>query len=296
MRLPRLRTLLVLAASAVPVVALTASAAVADTHSLEVNRYVALGDSFTSGPFILNPTGSPIGCARSDHNYPSLVAGQLNPGTFVDVSCGGAETTDMTQSQSTPIGTNAPQFDALTQDTGLVTVGIGGNDIGFSGIALECAKLSITDPGGNPCQKHYGDELDQRVSDTAPKVADVLKGIHDRSPNARVVVVGYLRLLPDEQGCWPRVPISAGDVPFLDKLEENLNGMLADQAKGNGADFVDAYRDTDGRDMCASSDQKWVEGIIPSHPAFPMHPNAAGMREVADRVLGTLQGAATAAK
>lgn len=287
MSLRRLRPLLVLVAAAVPIVGLT-SVAVADTEAQAVNRYVALGDSFTAGPLIPNVTGEPIGCVRSDRNYPSLVSQEIKPATFVDVSCSGAETVDMKNEQSTPLGTNPPQFDALTADTDLVTVGIGGNDVGFSEIAKECAKRSLTNPWGNPCEEHYGDELDQRITDTAPKIAEVLSGIHERSPRAKVIVVGYLRLVPESGGCWPQVPVSKGDIPFMDGVEERLNAMLAEQAGAGGAEFLDAYADSEGRDMCAGSGEKWVEGIIPSQPAFPIHPNAAGMRAVADRMLPLL--------
>lgn len=286
MGLRRLRPLLVLAA-AVPVLALT-STALADTDTDAVNRYVALGDSFTAGPLIPNMTGQPIGCFRSDHNYPSFISEQIKPASFVDVSCSGAETEDMTNPQSTKLGTNPPQFDALTPDTDLVTVGIGGNDIGFSEIAQECAKRSIRNPFGDPCKDHYGDELDQRIADTAPKIADVLRGIRERAPQAKIVVIGYLRLVPEEHGCWPRVPIARGDIPFMDQTEENLNGMLAQQARAAGAEFVDVYADSEGHDMCAGSGERWVEGIIPSEPAFPIHPNERGMREVANRALATL--------
>src|SRR4051794_10127159 len=50
-------------------------------------RYVALGDSFTSGPLIPRQHGKPFACLRSDHNYPSLVAHALRAGVFADVSC-----------------------------------------------------------------------------------------------------------------------------------------------------------------------------------------------------------------
>jgi lysophospholipase L1-like esterase len=293
MSLRRRRSLLVLVASAVPIIALTASAAAADQA---VNRYVAVGDSFTAGPLIPNVTGSPIGCVRSDHNYPSLAAETIEPGNFVDVSCSGADTDDMTNPQSTPLGTNPPQFDALNADTDLVTVGIGGNDIGYSGILRECAKRSITDPNGDPCRDHFGDELDRRIADAAPKLAAVFAGIKQRAPRARVIAVGYLRLLPEQRGCWPAVPVAEDDVPFLDGVEERLNAMIAEQADAAGVEFLDAYRDSEGRDMCASRDAKWVEGIVPTNVAFPVHPNAAGMREVANRLLAMLGGAPESAK
>ncbi|HZB30688.1 MAG TPA: SGNH/GDSL hydrolase family protein [Streptosporangiaceae bacterium] len=256
------------------------------------SRYVALGDSFTAGPLIPNQHGSPIGCLRSDRNYPSLLADRLNPDTFVDVSCSGADTTDMTSAQGVTLGTNPPQFDALTADTTLVSVGIGGNDIGYTGIFETCAKLSFSNPFGSPCKNRFGNQLDQRIADTTPKIAAVLRGIHERAPQARVLVVGYLRLLPSGSGCWPLVPIAAGDVPFLDGVERKLNAMLATQASQGGAEFVDAYQGGDGHDMCAAPSAKWVEGLVPTDLAAPIHPNARGMSVVADRAAATLGVAA----
>jgi lysophospholipase L1-like esterase len=267
----------------VAVLAITTTPAEAAT-----SRYVALGDSFTAGPLIPNQHGSPIGCLRSDHNYPSLLAGRLHPDTFVDVSCSGADTTDMTSAQGVTLGTNPPQFDALTADTTLVSLGIGGNDIGYTGIFEECAERSLSNPFSSPCKNHFGGRLDQRIADTAPKIAAVLRGIHERSPQARVLVVGYLRLLPPSGGCWPVVPIAVGDVPFLDGVERSFNAMLADQASSGGADFVDAYQGGNGHDMCAAPGAKWVEGLLPTQPAAPIHPNAAGMSVVADRAAATL--------
>lgn len=90
--------------------------------------YVALGDSYTSGPDVpvqLGPTttpSAPSACQRSSANYPSLVARALGL-QLDDVSCGGATTDDMTESQGPGI---PPQFDALRSTTALVTVGIGG--------------------------------------------------------------------------------------------------------------------------------------------------------------------------
>ena len=78
-------------------------------------NYVALGDSFTSGPLIPRLTGSPLGCLRSNHDYPSLVAAAIGPSSFRDVSCQGADTTNMTGPEGVGIGTNPPQLHALWQ-------------------------------------------------------------------------------------------------------------------------------------------------------------------------------------
>ncbi len=251
--------------------------------------YVSLGDSYVAGPLIpdVRP-GSPPGCLRSDHDYPSLLAATLKTAAFTDASCSGATTADMTGSQQTPLGPNAPQFRALSAKTTLVTLTIGGNDVGFARIALACGSLGLFDPGGSPCSHAYGVQLDRSIAATAPKVAAVLRGIRARSPKARIVVVGYLRLLPSGKGCWPSVPLGPADTAYLDTAERHLDAMLAGQARAAGAAFVDAYAGGDGHDMCAPQERRWVEGIVPRSPAAPVHPNARGMAEVARRVAAAL--------
>src|SRR6185436_11016501 len=147
------------------------------------DNYVALGDSYVAGPAIPLPI-KPWGCLKSDHNYAHLAAPRLGL-ELRDPSCSGAETEDMTQTQGVWPEPNPPQFDALGADTKLVTLGIGGNDIGFSGLAEDCFSQS---PQGSPCRDKYTasgqDEVSTRIADTAPKVAAVLQGIHTRAPDA----------------------------------------------------------------------------------------------------------------
>jgi hypothetical protein len=83
--------------------------------------YVALGDSYTAAAGVLNQTGTPAGCLRSDANYPSLIAQRLKPGSgrLHDMSCSGATITDLTQAQSTDNGTNPAQISALSSSTTL---------------------------------------------------------------------------------------------------------------------------------------------------------------------------------
>jgi lysophospholipase L1-like esterase len=247
--------------------------------------YVSLGDSFTAGPLI--PVQQPpYGCLKSDRNYPSLAAPELSQPAFRDASCSGAETEDMTQPQGVTPGPNPPQFDRLDADTQVVSLGIGGNDIGFSEIAENC---SSTDPNATPCQDRYvvngRDEISERIQATAPKVAEVIQGIHARSPAARVFVVNYLPILPDSgPGCWPQVPVTEGDVPYLRAKHKELNAMLAAQAAANGATLVDVYSAGIGHDACQLPVVRWVEPVAPASPAAPLHPNLFGMQASA-RVL-----------
>ncbi|MFI0168223.1 SGNH/GDSL hydrolase family protein [Streptomyces sp. NPDC017095] len=249
--------------------------------------YAALGDSYTSGPGI--PAQVDPGCARSDHNYPSLVAARLKPAAFTDVSCGGATTAEMWRAQ----GANPPQLDALGRRTGLVTVQIGGNDVGFGPIIATCARLAAQDPAGNPCQRSYTaggrDRLALAVVQTAPKIDRVLRAVRARAPHARVLVVGYPDLLPEDgSGCFPQVPFAQQDFAYLRDTEKRLNLMLRLVAAVNRAEYVDTYRPTAGHDMCRSPEVRWIEPLRPDSPAAPAHPNALGEAAMARAVLDRL--------
>ncbi len=281
----------VLLATAIPLA--TAGPATAEPGQAPVQRYVALGDSYAAGPLVPIPTGQPAGCLRSNQNYPSVVAKELDVADFRDVSCSGATTENITGPQSVPLGQNPPQLEAVTPDTQLVTISIGGNDIGFGDIVTECAKRSPLQPTGSACKDHYTaggtDELAQRIDEAAPDVARVLDGIDERSPDARVLLVGYPAILPDEgPGCFPLVPYSPGDVDYLRGVEKRLNAMLADQASRSGAEFVDTYTPSIGHDACQPPGTKWVEGLVPTAPAAPVHPNALGMRAIGEMVVDAL--------
>lgn len=290
---PRWSALAALLAVIVNLVGATAGidSAAADTAPTQSpGSYVALGDSFTSGPLIPNQTGEPLGCLRSDRNYPAVVAPQAGPTEFRDVSCGGASTRHMFESHDVLNGPNPPQLDALDEDTELVTLGIGGNDIGFGGIIESCSSLL---PFGSPCKDQYTgsghDEISDRIAETAPKVATVLDAIEGRSPAAQVLVVGYPAILPHSgSGCWPSLPIAWGDVPYLRDKHIELNAMLANQAAAHGATYVDTYTPSNGHDACAWPTQRWVEPIIPASLAAPVHPNERGMAGMAAEVLAAL--------
>jgi GDSL-like lipase/acylhydrolase family protein len=258
------------------------------------NAYVALGDSYTAAPFASVPTGDPIDCGRVEHNYPHLVATALTAPVFRDVSCGSAQTKHMTQAQDgLPLGgTNPPQFNALGADTALVTVGIGGNDIGFGGAANRCVQPP-KQLGGTSCKAYYTqgghDEISDKIVAAAPKIAAVLTGIHERAPDATVLMVGYPALLPeDDAGCYPYLPVLPEDIAWLRAKNKELNAMLATQAASNGASYVDWYTPSIGHDMCKPPGIAWTNGAVVVPPSYPAHPNILGEMGASDAVLGVL--------
>jgi lysophospholipase L1-like esterase len=272
--------------------ALVIAVAGAGAAQAAIGPYVSLGDSYTAAPLVPNPTGSPTLCGRSTNNYPSDVSRVLSPTSFIDASCASATTVDMTQSQSLEGGvqTAPPQFNALKADDALVTVGIGGNDAGLISVAEECAELDIVRPFGTACKNHYtaggSDPNVAAINATGPKVAAVIQGIHARAKNAEVMVVGYPDGLPTNgSDCWPLVPISAGDITYFNSLETSLNAVLRDAANANGATYVDTFTSSIGHDACKAPGTAWVNGVVPTSAAFPLHPNQKGEQNMANQVL-----------
>lgn len=266
--------------------------------------YVALGDSYTSGPKIPRQTGKPAGCDRSDHNYPALVARQLGikAADFRDVSCSGATITNITSTQSTSNGTNPAQDSALSKQTRLVTLGFGGNDIGFSSTITKCVTAGVLYratgsgrlfPDKAPCKKEYvdgdTDKVAQKIESTGRNLSQALAEIQRRAPKARIYVVGYPEMLPAEgKGCDGDIPIAPGDATYLYDKERQLNAMLREQAKAAGGTYVDTYAPSVGHDACSAENTRWIEPLRPSSPAAVVHPNARGQQGMADAVLSAL--------
>lgn len=289
-----MRRLLILATVAVTM-------AIALAGCVPPSRYVSLGDSYTAGPLIAAQRRDPAGCLRSTNNYPSLVAPSLTTTEHRDPSCSGAQTKDMTAPQAVdPDGPNPPQFDSLTADTTVVTLGIGGNDIGFTEIAKTCGQKGVNDPGGTPCKAFYTaggtDQIAQRINDTAPKVRAVLAEIKRRSPRAKVFLVGYPAIIPETltlaswSACYPVLPIAFGDMGWLrDDVEKRLNSMLRSEATAAGVTYVDTYTSSIGHDACQAPVVRWVEPVVPADGAAPVHPNARGMEGTKVAVLASMR-------
>ncbi|WP_017603806.1 SGNH/GDSL hydrolase family protein [Nocardiopsis alkaliphila] len=281
-----LRRVLARLTAPVAIVALGVGLAAAPVAADEVEttsytHYVAIGDSFTAGPMVRAKMPL-LGCMQSSVNYPKRLAEELGIEQITDVSCSGAVMNDLYEKQ---FSDTDPQLDALRPETDLVTVGIAGNDFGFSEVLVECAKQSLRNPLGSPCADHYGSELDERIEGMRGEVSQVYADITERSPNATVVAVGYLQIMPESGGCWPSTPISRGDVPFLDQAQTTLNTMIAEESAAHGAIFVDTLER--GHDVCQGSDTRWVEGLIPEDGA-PVHPNNLGMAATTDFIRDAL--------
>lgn len=249
----------------------------------DYHHYVALGDSYTAAPMVPK-TDEADGCLRSNHNYPSLLATSLPVETFTDVSCGGASTTNLFESQLTLQNARvAPQLNALDSEVDLVTLGMGGNDNGISQVLL------IGCPLGQPTCTDDG-PIAAKIDALEGKLVRALNAIKERAPKATVLLVGYPELAPEEAGDCPQLPgLTAERVEEMQALNLRLNKTMAAAAKTAEVDFIDVYAASDGHELCG--DDPWVNADPDDvSKAAPMHPFGSEQKAVARLIRKHLDG------
>lgn len=243
--------------------------------------YVALGDSYSAGPLITTVRSDPSGCVRSTDNYPAFLAGWLSVATYTDVTCSAADTDDLTSRQRLLDGKRvAPQLDALSAETDLVTLGIGGNDFGIFSSLLECV---------DGCTPQRERALLRDAGRVEQRVAGAVRAIAERAPDAEVFVVGYPRVLPAEETCRA-VPLPPDALAAAAGIASRLNASLRAGAEAGGAAYVDVDPASEGHDVCAGQ-AAWINGPqMRLGIAAPFHPVLAGMRGVAAEVFAAVTG------
>jgi len=226
-------------------------------------KYVALGDSYSSG------TGTRTyydgTCQRSVYAYPYLLHNAHPSWTFVQAACSGAKTGDL-------INTQAP---SLTSDTNWVSYTIGGNDAGFSSVITTCAYPSWA----SDCNGAI-DKAQAYITNTLPGRLDLVNNtIKSRSPSARVIVLDYPRLFNGEDcnaGTW----FSPSEETRLNQTADMIRSVEQAAATRAGANFL--FRDVIppfiGHAVCdggSGSSTEWINGL--SNPVGESyHPKITG--------------------
>jgi lysophospholipase L1-like esterase len=271
--------------AALAFVLLGAPSSQAGTSSL---RYVALGDSYSAASGVLPPDPeAPPACMRSTGNYPHVLAAATGA-QLTDVTCGAAETGDFFSSQQPGV---APQLDALDEDTQLVTMTIGGNDSGvFIGSVAQCGSAGLLTLGqGSPCKDRYGSSFEDTIRTTTyPSLVNALRAVRAVAPNAEVAILGYPWIMPTTGGCFDRMPIAEGDVPYLRGIQATLNDAVRRAAAATGATYVNMNKISDGHDACQPLGVRWVEPVLQGTNAVIVHPNALGESRMAAQAMKVL--------
>jgi lysophospholipase L1-like esterase len=280
------RRLLASVAIAIAVSSLAVNAAA--VSAAEPLHYVALGDSYSAASGVLPPdlTAPPL-CLRSTRNYPHVVAARTGA-RLVDVTCGAAETRHVTTAQYPGV---APQVDAVGPDTGLVTMTIGGNDSGvFIGAILACGAAGVLTLGhGSPCKDLNGSRFEDTIrSTTYPALVSALRAVRAKAPGATVAILGYPWILPATGGCFDRMPVATGDVPYLRGLQATLNDAVQRAAAATGATYVDLSAASDGHDACQPLGVRWIEPVLQTTNPVVVHPNALGEAAMATQAVTAL--------
>ncbi|MCW3016375.1 MAG: Triacylglycerol lipase [Solirubrobacterales bacterium] len=226
------------------------------TASAAAERYVALGDSYSSGTGTRTYFDS--GCQRSVYSYPYLLSQQRANTQLVFAACSGAKTGDVLNNQ----------VSQLTTATGIVTITVGGNDAGFSSVITECAKpewASVCDTRVNSAKSY--------ISNTLPgQLNNVYSQIKSRAPSARVIVLGYPRLFMGVDcngGTW----FDSDDMVMLNQTADLLNSVLSGRAAAYGFTFKNPTSAFTGHAICSSTE--WLNGL--SNPVGESyHPNRTG--------------------
>lgn len=257
-----------------------------DSSGATSGAYVALGDSYSSGAGIAPVRDA--ACARSGRNYASLVAQRMHAASFTDVTCGGARTTDLVHGQAHT--DNPAQLDPLDRHTRLVTLTLGLNDDNLSGELL-FACLSTTGTPSAPCRQVLDvppSAVDSAVREAAERVAAALRLVREQAPRARIVLVGYPRILPDVGDCPARLPLVPAMEPLLREVLRKIDEAWRRAAASVGADYVDTWAMSRGHDVCSSD--PWVDGAagVPGEAA-PLHPFPSFHRAVADAIVALLR-------
>jgi len=237
-------------------------------------RYVALGSSYAAGIGI--PTQSDGACARSSHNYASLVAAELHL-SLVDVTCSGATTANVL---TTAQGKNPPQIDAVTTGTSLVTFTVGGNDIGYTAMALACGARSAactTDPA----------QVAASLATLTTSLTTMISTIRARAPTARIVMVTYPRLVPPVT--CPALDFTSEGDQIVGAMGRGLEQVFVTVARATHVLVADPYALGAAHGPCAPAAVRWIAGHTVS-VGFPYHPTPLGHQEMAALTERALQG------
>ncbi|NNG36877.1 SGNH/GDSL hydrolase family protein [Nakamurella sp. DB0629] len=249
---------------------------------------VALGSSFAAGPLLRPVADRPA--MRSMRNYPRLLAGRLGC-ELVDLTVSGATTkTVIDVPQVTMTGEQyPPQLAGMPPDADLVTITVGGNDIGFIGAmmyhawrrhdAKSLVLQGIEPPGA----------LEDPIGRVAEGLGRVVRAVREHAPGARIVLVDYLTVLDDDRGS-AEIDYSATELALFRQRQTQLAAGFRRAADDEAVDLMPISAASSGHGL--GSAEPFVFDFIPDplRTTGSFHPNERGMAFVADQLADRLSG------
>lgn len=246
--------------------------------------YYALGDSFASGEGA-PPYAGIASCYRSQNSYVYLLGEEVPTPTMIACSGASIDNIDTTTQNSQHPGTQLQQLQAGSLANTLITISIGGNDIGFASALQAC----IVDP--DPCTTNQ-ETLSQKITDLAPRLHQLYQNIRAVAPAADILVIGYPLLVADPElaNCHngiARAGLNEGELTMIRDLSSLFDTILNTSATFSGMSYVSGVDAFAGHEACTpEQSDAWINEITSLsedlHGSF--HPNQAGYQAYADAV------------
>lgn len=215
--------------------------------------YVALGDSYAAGQGAA-PYTDP-GCFVSRKGYPVISDTLKEIQLTANAGCSGYTIQNVVNSLP----------GRVSSGTEIVTVTVGGNDLGTTNVLLSC----LPNPNSPECGSAMGTARTRLTDGSfAGELGAMVGAIRFHAPNAKVVLTGYPRLFSPDHAF----------APVANTMADGLNLVIANVAAGTGSQFVDVSEAFATHGI--GSAEPWINfsaaGI--QDPAN-FHPNSQGYRQ-----------------
>ena len=277
--------------------------------------YVALGDSYSSGEGAddyLEGTddddatkeaindlngwlwpGDPHNniCHRSEHAYSATVYGAFDfQGSYVFGACSGGVVDDYFEDNTSDNEGEGPQGDLITDHTSLVTISMGGNDFGFGSVVASCVM------GGSCATDDHAAEVDGDIDDRIDDLVRLYQALEADAPDgARILIVGYPQLFPDEGEITNGSDsfIGEDEQQWLNERGEHANWAIQEAIRRSGThvEYVDVSDALEGHEI--GTDHPWINDLdwgvdggdwVKQVSRGSFHPNAEGQAAIAEIV------------
>jgi lysophospholipase L1-like esterase len=249
-------------------------------------EYVALGSSFASGPGVTeHAEGSPALCGRSKDNYPHLLA-KARKLALIDVSCGGATTDHVLKGGQY---FQRAQIEAITPETKLVTITIGGNNVGYMSnmMAAACANAPELVPrfwkAMGVCKPMSSIEVERKYATLEPSLIEIVRTARQKAPKARIIFLSYQTVVPPAGTC-AALHMKEAQAESARAMANRLIETDRQIAASQGIELYDVAALTADHGVCAKD--PWIEGVV--YPATPFnngpmifHTKLKGMQAIA---------------
>jgi lysophospholipase L1-like esterase len=241
-------------------------------------QYVALGDSYAAGIGAPPYVSSSDDCLQSNKGYPALLDSEKHIHLQVNATCPGATTSTVSNTQ----------LSELTPGVELVTLTVGGNDLGFADLAGICTPEPQQPECGNAIAAVPG-----KLTDLYSNLTDLLGDVADAAPKALIAVTGYPYLV---ESTAPYDPVL---ITAINKATAGLNTTIEAAVnatrKDTGANiiYVDVTVPFARHGIgCTVTNCLFINAPAAVPPgAVPFHPNADGYRAYADAISAAIQEA-----